>query len=107
MRYGAASFKTRLLPQNKQMFEVSENGMKEEGGGQRDGVAMRGSRLPDLTEFDSEFHRISRKFEILNIYHLHIPWMCLCLYFHLPNVHKNTAIETQILEMLQAVAAGM
>lgn len=36
MHYGAASFKTRVLLQNKEMFEVSENGMKkeEEGGGQ-------------------------------------------------------------------------
>lgn len=31
--YGAASFKTRALPQNKEAFEASENGAEEKKGG--------------------------------------------------------------------------
>lgn len=36
MYYGAAAFKTRALPQNKEVFEDSENGAEEEKGGRQE-----------------------------------------------------------------------
>lgn len=100
------AFKTRVLPQKKETFEVSKNGMEEEeegGGGQGesapDGVqsccdcgALPGSQLPDLTFF----HTISETLEILNIYVSPSPDASISVFplTKCPENHGNRNIDT-------------